>query len=144
MSADPRPVSVLRLNLLRAVYALLVLGTGSLCWPALVDLARHWEFYHGVVLCMLGALSALSLIGLRYPLTMIPLLFWEFGWKLIWMARVALPAWLSGHMDEDTASNVIACAVVIVVPLALPWGYVIDRYLRRRGDPWRGVAPHSS
>lgn len=36
---------------------------------------------HGVVNSMLLALVLLAVLGLRYPLKMLPLLFWEIAWK---------------------------------------------------------------
>jgi hypothetical protein len=82
-------VSTFRLYLLRAGYLLIAVGQGSLIWPAIFDPARTWELMHGVVVCMLGAMAALALLGIRYPLQMLPLLFWELTWKTIWLLRVA-------------------------------------------------------
>jgi hypothetical protein len=36
-----------------------------------------------VVQGMLAAFSALSLLGLRYPLQMLPLLLWEMLWRYV-------------------------------------------------------------
>jgi hypothetical protein len=83
-------VSLLRLYLLRAGYLLLVVGLGLTVWPSILNLGKSWELMHGVVVSMLGAMAVLALLGLRYPLQMLPLLFFEVVWKGIWLLRVAL------------------------------------------------------
>jgi hypothetical protein len=37
-----------------------------------VNPAKSWALMPGVVKCMLAALSALAILGLRYPLRMLP------------------------------------------------------------------------
>jgi hypothetical protein len=138
------PVSTFRLYLLRAAYLLLAVGGFSISWMQIFDLHQRWELMHGVVVSMLGAMSILALLGIRYPLQMLPLLFWEMTWKTIWLLRVALPLWLSQHMDKATAENVFACSLVIIVVIAVPWRYVFERYVRNPGDPWRpSLAPRA-
>jgi len=137
-------VSTFRLYLLRAAYLLLAAGAFSISWMQILDPHRRWELMHGVVVSMLGAMSMLALLGIRYPLQMLPLLFWEMTWKTIWLLRVALPLWRSQHMDEATAENVFACSLVILVAIAVPWRYVFERYVRNPGDPWRpSLAPRA-
>lgn len=83
-------ISVLRLHALRAGYLLLVVGLGLTVWPGVIHHDRPWELMQGVVHCMLAALSALAILGLRYPLQMLPLLFFELAWKTIWLlARIS-------------------------------------------------------
>ena len=77
--------SVFRLNLLRCGYLFLILGLGSQMAPPLIARGPTLEVMHGVVLSMLCALGLLSILGLRYPLKMLPLLFFEMTWKLIWL-----------------------------------------------------------
>src|SRR6516165_7705019 len=47
-----------------------------------------WELMHGVVNSMPLALVLLAIRGLRYPLKMPPLLFWEIAWKATWLRAV--------------------------------------------------------
>lgn len=138
-------LSLFRINLLRAGYLLLVVGLGLAIWPALLDPAQSWELKHGVVLSMLGAMSALALLGLRYPLQMLPLLFFEMGWKAIWMLRMALPLALGHRLDAATEQTLHECLPIVLFPLVIPWRYVFDHYVRRAGDPWRRPrAPHAA
>lgn len=72
-------VSALRLNLLRAGYLLLVVGIGVAMWPTLLRAGPELELMHGAALSMLCALGLLAVLGLRYPLQMLPLLMFEMA-----------------------------------------------------------------
>ncbi len=126
-----------RLNLLRAVYLLMAVGSGWLNWSQILDSGREWELMQGVVTCMLGAMALLAVLGLFQPLRMLPLLFWEMTWKLIWLARVALPQALSGNMDPGVEANLFPVGLVVIILLAMPWDHVWRRYLRGAAEPWR-------
>lgn len=133
---DMITISPLRLNVLRLAYLLLVAGLGSVIWPDILDPGKSWALMSGVVKCMLAALSALAILGVRYPLQMLPLLFFEIGWKTIWLARIALPQAAAGTLDADTTQTLFECtAVVILLPL-IPWDYVYRTYLAKPGDAW--------
>jgi hypothetical protein len=69
-------IAVWRLYLVRAGYLLIAIGMGTQKVPAFLH-HRPSELMHGVVDAMLLALVLLSVLGLRYPLKMLPLLFWE-------------------------------------------------------------------
>jgi len=129
-------VSTFRLYLLRAGYLLIAVGQGSLIWPAIFDSTKTWELMHGVVVCMLGAMAALALLGIRYPLQMLPLLFWELTWKTIWLLRVALPLWRSNQLDEATAESAAECLLAVIFVVIMPWRYVFDHYVKKAGDRW--------
>jgi hypothetical protein len=129
-------VSALRLNLLRAVYALIALAMGAIIWPQIIMHSGDWTLMPGVVKCMLGAFTLLCLLGIRYPLKMLPVLFWELIWKTIWLLVVALPAWQGGAMEPEIAENAFATGLVILVYAAIPWDYVWQHYVQKRGDRW--------
>jgi hypothetical protein len=133
-------VSVWRLHALRAVYALIAVAMGFMTWPAILTHSGDWSFLGGVVKCMLGALTILSLLGIRYPLQMLPLLFWELAWKTIWLLAVALPTWMANSIDAEVAENIFATGLVVIVYTAIPWRYVIDHYITRASDPWRAIS----
>lgn len=130
-------VSLFRLYLLRAMYLLIVVGLVIVVWPGVIHHEKPWELKEGVVVCMLASFSALSVLGLRYPLQMLPLLLWELVWKSIWLIVVAFPLWSSGQMDESTWATTLDCLVVVIVPFVIPWRYVFAHYVKKRGDRWR-------
>lgn len=130
-------VPLYRLYILRAMYLLVVVAMGSQVWPEIVMHAGAWERWMGVTQCMLGAFSAVCLLGLRYPLAMLPILLWEGIWKTTWLLAVPLPQWLAhGHIDPSISGLTFDCSFVVLVYIAVPWGYVVRRYIRQQGEPW--------
>jgi hypothetical protein len=130
-------VSLFRLYLLRALYLLVVVGLGIEVWPGVIHHEKPWELMEGVVQCMLAAFSALSVLGLRYPLQMLPLLLWELVWKSMWLIIVALPLWSAGQMDSSTWATASACLLVVVFPFGIPWRFVFAHYVKKHGDQLR-------
>ena len=130
-------VSVLRLYALRAAYLLIVVGLGIEIWPGILHHEKPWALMQGVVYCVLAAVSALAVLGLRYPLQMLPLLFFELVWKSIWLLVVALPLWSANQMDAGTSETATACLMGVIFLVVIPWPYVFANYLLKPGDRWR-------
>jgi len=137
----PRPATQLplyRLYLLRAMYLLIALAQGSQTWPAIIRHTHHWDMWHGVGMSFLGALTALALLGVRYPVKMLPLLIFEFAWKLLWVLAIWLPLWLGHRVDADNGDIAFSIFLgVVLVPLVLPWGYIWKNYVAAPGDRWK-------
>src|SRR5438046_10632105 len=118
-------VSLARLYVLRATYLLLVVGLGVTIVPPLVN---HAPTARGVIPSVLGGIWLLAFIGLKYPLQMLPLLFFEFAWKAIWLFDYGLPQWSSGQMPPTWAEDFKAIAAgVVLMPIVIPWGYLWRR-----------------
>ncbi|HEY4115486.1 MAG TPA: hypothetical protein VGM17_15625 [Rhizomicrobium sp.] len=132
---EPR-VSLLRLYLLRAVYLLIAVGQGSIQAPLLFH-HGHWTLMSGVAHCFLAALAILSLVGVRYPLQMLPLLVYELLWKATWLLGIALPLWLAGQFDADTRQSFFEIAPIVVLIPILPWRYLFANFAAKPGERWR-------
>ncbi|MBV8150331.1 MAG: hypothetical protein JOY59_02140 [Candidatus Eremiobacteraeota bacterium] len=133
----PADIAVWRLYLLRALYLLIAVGQGSLQFPKIVHPVPG-EFWHGVGVSFLAGLALLCLIGLRYPLQMLPLLLYEFTWKTIWLLSVAVPRYLTHNLNADTADNIFDIGLgVVLCPIVIPWDYVYTNYIKRPGDRWK-------
>ena len=131
-------LSIVRLYLLRAMYAFMAIGLALTRWPELLERSARLGNMDTVVASVLGAISLLALLGIRYPVRMLPLLMFELLWKVLWVALWGVPRWAAGDLDAAGEEILVNCLVgIVLVPLVLPWGYVLDRYVRAHGDPWR-------
>ena len=130
-------VSLFRLYALRVVYLLVAVGLAATVWPPLITHSPRWPLMNGVVCSMLAAVSVLAALGIRYPLEMLPVLLFEILWKGIWLIAVALPLWSTEGLDARTWQTVTDCLLAAILIPVIPWRYVIARYVRRPGDPWR-------
>jgi hypothetical protein len=130
-------VSTFRLYLLRASYLLIVVGLGLVLWPDLIHDALSLHPRPGATPSLLAGVSLMALLGIRYPLRMLPVLLFELTWKSIWLLTVALPLWSVHQIDADTWESVKACLMGIVIfPIAIPWRYVVATYLKTPAEPW--------
>lgn len=131
-------VSVFRLNVLRATYLLIVVGMGVQIWPLFLHSQLGVEHMKGVVRAVFAGLTLVAVLGIRYPLRMLPLLFFDLVWKAIWVLAIGIPLWSAHRLDAGTAESLKACLMgVVVFPLVIPWPYVLRHYLRAPGDRWR-------
>jgi hypothetical protein len=90
-----------------------------------------------VVLSVLFAQVVLALLGLRYPLQMLPLLFVEFLWKALWLVTSGSPLLLANGELTPAARQTLTVFVMVTVliPIVVPWGYVLRHYVGARRDP---------
>lgn len=129
-------VSRFRLYLLRGTYLFVAAGLLFFIWPGIVHHRLSVPHDAAVVRSLLGAVSILALLGLRYPLQMLPILFFEITWKAIWSLAFALPLWRAGRVDAETAQTAADCLPIVIVLVVVPWRYVFEQYVAKRGDRW--------
>jgi hypothetical protein len=127
-----------RLYLLRAMYLLMAVGLAADIWPLMITASQHVEHMRGVVWSLLCGISLMALLGLRYPLRMLPLLLFELTWKVIWVGVIGIPLWLEHRLSTGTAGTLRDCLLgVVLCPIVIPWGYVVANFVKAAGDPWR-------
>lgn len=131
-------ISIFRLYLLRAGYLLIAVGLVIMIFPGIIRPPEDLSHMGAVVRSLLGAVSLLAFLGIRYPLKMLPLLFFELIWKSIWLLAFGLRFWSAGKLNHDMAETLNECIFGVIVVLAItPWDYVFRHYLQAPGDPWR-------
>ncbi len=117
-----------RLYLLRALYLLTFLGVGPSVWGNLFA-GGGWQPLEGVALAFWCALSLLALLGVLYPLQLLPLLILQFGYKIIWLIGAGLPMWQAGTLTDYGQELAIANGVGVLLDLLIvPWAYVLAQF----------------
>jgi hypothetical protein len=128
-------VSLVRLYVIRAacLASVIALGLGELpglIWPDPV--AR------GMIPSILGGLWAMALVGIRYPLLVVPVFLFEFVWKTIWLLRFGLPQLLAGTGSPRLGADIWEIGLFpLIFGLIIPWGYVWRHYVKAPADRWR-------
>ena len=130
-------VSTFRLYLMRLLYLGNFVFLGLNVWPELIKHEGLWDPVKGAAFSFWAALSALSILGIRYPLKMLPLFFLQLLYKSIWLIAVYLPLRSAGRPAELTSVMLIGAVVDLIV---IPWPYVVATYVKKRGDRWRWFA----
>jgi len=131
-------VSTFRLYLLRVGYLIIAVGLALMIWPGIISPPENLPHMNSVVRSVLGAVSLLAVLGIRYPLKLLPLMFFELLWKSIWVLAFGLRLWSAHKLNADAAETLSDCIFgIILVLLVTPWGYVLKHYLKTPGDQWR-------
>lgn len=130
-------VALWRINAMRFLFLLMALIMGSVVWRQLLFESADWSMERGLAKSMLAALALMSLIGVRYPLQMLPLMIYEIAWKTVWLLAIALRAWLADKWTADIESLFQDCIGIIIAYFIVPWRYVWSRYFRQPMEPLR-------
>jgi len=126
-------VSLLRLYVMRGMYLLNCLLVGGGVWYEFLHRQHPWDAITGAAFSFWAALAGLSVLGIRYPLAMLPLLFMQLFYKTFWMFAVYLPLRAAGRSTDLTQGFLIAIVLDLVV---IPWTYVYAHFWRKPGERW--------
>lgn len=135
----PGQVPLWQLNLLRVGYLVMGVGLVVFKWPLLLD-HRSWTLQEGTIECLLVAMSVLALLGIRYPIRMLPILLFEVTWKVLWLGVVALPLWSQNDLEGATRTQAGKILWVVIIIAVIPWRYVLTHYVTAPAESWRRTA----
>ena len=128
-------VATWRINAMRLLFLLMALVMGSVVWSQLLFDSADWPVARGLSKSMLAALALVSVLGVRYPLQMLPLMIYELAWKTIWLLLIALRAWVAGKWNADIQSLFADCVGIVAAYFIVPWRYVWARYVIQPMEP---------
>ncbi len=129
-----RPIQI---HLGRIGYALVIVTVGARSWASLFTHEGAWDPMQAAAVAMWASSSLLSLLGILHPLKMLPLILFEIGYKLIWLAGVAWPLWSQGRLTGSPAEDLTYAFLAVVIPMAVvPWDYVLRVYILNRPAPF--------
>lgn len=128
-------VTRIRLRVMRTAYVLLFVAGIFIIGRIFMNPA---PMERGVFASMLIALFLLSVLIIRNPLKMLPLLLLECVWKLIWLAAFGLPQLISGVGSPRLGEDIYAVGLgPVLFALLIPWGYVWRNYVKKPAERWR-------
>ena len=130
-------VSLVRLYTLRICYLILAVGLGLYMWPSVIHHTADLAITHGIQLSLLAGLGLTAVLGLRYPVKMLPLLLFELIWKTIYLLAFALPLWSAHQVTAAAAEDIRACLMVVIFIPLIPWRYVARHYIMQPGNRWK-------
>jgi len=130
-------VSLVRLYTLRICYLILAVGLGLYMWPSVIHHTADLAITHGIQFSLLAGLGLTAVVGLRYPVQMLPLLLFELIWKTIYLLAFALPLWSAHQVTAAAAEDIRACLMVVIFIPLIPWRYVARHYIMQPGNRWK-------
>jgi hypothetical protein len=133
---DKSELPLFRLYTLRVAYLILALGLGIYIWPSVIHHSVTLAVTNGVTYSLLAGIGAAAVLGLRYPVAMLPLLLFEMIWKAIYLIGFALPLWSAHGINQAAAEDIQACLMVVIFVPLVPCRYVFARYVLKPGDRW--------
>jgi hypothetical protein len=130
-------VSLVRLYTLRICYFILAAGLGLYVWPSVIHHSADFAIADGIRCALLAGLGLTAVLGLRYPVQMIPLLLFELIWKTVYLLAFALPLWSAHQLTTAAIQDIQACLMVVIFIPLIPWSYVARHYILQPGDRWK-------
>jgi len=126
-----------RLYTLRVAYFIMAAGLGVFMWPSVIHHTNEFAVARGIQMALLAGLGLTAAVGLRYPVQMLPILLFELTWKAIYLLAFALPLWRAHAVTPAVAEDIKSVVMVVIFVPLIPWGYVVRKYVMRRGDRWK-------
>lgn len=123
-------LSLFRVNLMRGLYFLTFIGLAKQAWTEILFPVEALGYLEGVAFSFWASYATLMVIGVRYPLKMLPFLFLQLLYKATWALGVYLPMKSEGLVSPAAESFLWICVVAVILDLVvIPWAYVYRNYV---------------
>ncbi|MEL6250912.1 MAG: hypothetical protein AAFR87_02775 [Bacteroidota bacterium] len=120
-----------RLHLMRALFFLNFISLAIDNWSAVLFPTEQMDVLSGVAISFWAGFSLLNLIGVRFPLKMLPILLLQLLYKSAWIIGTYLPAKISGSIDAGIQDFFWICVAGIILNLLIiPWKYVYREFIQ--------------
>ncbi len=127
----PKQTPKWRLHLMRGLFFLNFISLALDNWSTILFPKEQLDTLNGVAISFWAGFSLLNLIGVRFPLKMLPILILQLLYKSAWLIGVYLPAKINGLLNEALEEFFWICVGGVVLNLIIiPWKYVYREYFK--------------
>ena len=120
-----------RLYLMRGLFFLNFISLAFDNWSTIFFPKEQLDTLSGVAISFWAGFSLLNLIGVRFPLKMLPVLMLQLLYKSAWLIGVYLPAKSNGLLNDSLRGFFWICIAGVVLNLIIiPWPYVYREYFK--------------
>jgi hypothetical protein len=89
------------------------------------------EPFYAVAISFWLALSVMAIIGIIYPVKMLPLLLLQLLYKSFWLTAVGIPLWSLGNLGNAEELFMANAIGVVLDVLVIPWVFVAKKYFTK-------------
>lgn len=120
----------INIYLLRLLYILMFFVLGKDVWTHILTFQGEWQPTEAVNWSVWASFSVLAFLGILHPLKMLPILFLEVFYKILWLFLVAYPLWMRNELIGSDAEDITFAFLWVALPIvAVPWKYVFREYI---------------
>lgn len=120
-----------RLYAMRGLFFLNFISLAFDNWSTILFPEEQMGVLSGVAVSFWAGFSLLNLIGVRFPLKMLPILMLQLLYKSAWIIGVFWPAKSAGTVDAGIQEFFWICVAGIVLNLVIiPWGFLYKEYIK--------------
>ncbi|SNC77547.1 hypothetical protein SAMN06265337_4135 [Hymenobacter gelipurpurascens] len=121
-----------RLNIyrLRLLFTLVFFFLTYESWAHILTHRGPWDNANAAAWFMWGSYSVISVIGIRRPLKVRPIVLFEVVYKVAWLSVVAYPLWVKQELIGSPAESMTRVFIWVVLPIvAMPWRYFLRTHV---------------
>lgn len=121
-------VSLVKIYILRLVFLLAFLFVGLDSWKAIFTHEGNWDPMTAMAVSVWAAYTTLLFFGILRPLRFLSLAAFLIFYKVIWLASVALPLWMTNQLAGSDAEGMAQGFAWVILPIAvMPWKYFVKQ-----------------
>jgi len=133
-------VPPINIYLLKLLFTLMFLFLTYDSWTHIIHHTGPWDPANSAAWFMWGSCSVISIIGIRRPLRMLPIVLFEIVYKTAWLIIVALPLYQRNELAGTPSGSMADNFMLVILPIvAMPWRYFFRKYIVDKPRPFSPV-----